>query len=57
MVQIQVILAVLFIVFGIFLKQTNHSGFAGSKRFWKMFVILGSVILLSRLVSYFLHPA
>lgn len=54
--MIQVILAVLFVVFGIFLKQTSHPGFRGSKKFWKMFVILGSVILLSKLVSYFLHP-
>lgn len=54
--MIQIILAVLFVVFGIFLKQTSHPGFRGSKKFWMMFVILGGVILLSRLVSYFLHP-
>jgi len=54
--MIQIILAVFFIVFGIFLQQTNNPGFRGSKRFWKMFVILGGAIVLSRLVSYFLHP-
>lgn len=54
--MIQIILAVLFVVFGIFLKQTNHPGFRGSKKFWKMFVILGGVILISRIVSSFLSP-
>ncbi|MBD3902995.1 hypothetical protein NAL32_08565 [Chryseobacterium sp. Ch-15] len=54
--MIQIILAVLFIVFAIFLKQTNHPGFRGSKKFWKMFIILGVVILLSRLASSFLSP-
>lgn len=54
--MIQIILAVLFVAFGVFLRQTNHPGFRGSKKFWKMLVILGGVILISKLVSYFLHP-
>ncbi|MCD1116083.1 hypothetical protein [Chryseobacterium turcicum] len=54
--MIQIILAVLFMVFGVFLKQSNHPGLRNSKKFWKMFIILGVVILISRLVASFLSP-
>ena len=36
-----IIIAVAILLFGIFLKTTNNPGFASSKRFAWMFIILG----------------
>ncbi|WP_299177435.1 hypothetical protein [uncultured Chryseobacterium sp.] len=55
--MIQITLSVVFIIFGLFLKKTDNSGFRSSKRFAMMFIILGGAVLVSKLVSYFLHPA
>jgi undecaprenyl pyrophosphate phosphatase UppP len=55
--MIQIILAIIILLFGFFLKKTNHPGFRSSKRFAIMFIILGGAVLLGKLVSYFLHPA
>ncbi|WP_165584996.1 hypothetical protein [Chryseobacterium taiwanense] len=55
--MIQIILAIIILLFGLFLKKTNHPGFRSSKRFAIMFIILGGAVLISKLVFYFLHPA
>lgn len=55
--MLQIIFAIIFLIFGLFLKKTNHPGFRSSKRFAVMFIILGAVILIGKLVSYSLHHA
>lgn len=55
--MLQIIFAIIFLIFGLFLKKTNHPGFRSSKRFAIMFIILGVVILIGKLTSYFLHSA
>jgi len=55
--MLQIILPIIFIIFGLFLKKTNHPGFKSSKRFAILFIILGGAILVGKLTSYFLHPA
>ena len=37
----QLFLGFLLFIFGIFLKLTKEQGFAKSKRFWWMFVLIG----------------
>lgn len=44
------ILAIAMIVFGFFLKQTNDPKLASSKRFSWMFIILGTLSLMGKLV-------
>lgn len=44
------ILSLLIIGFGIFLKQTNNPGFASSKRFAWVFIILGLLSLVGKLL-------
>jgi len=55
--MLQIILSIVFVLFGLFLKKTNHPGFRSSKRFAMMFIILGGAILIGKLTLYFLHPA
>lgn len=54
--MLQIILAIIFVLFGLFLKKTNHPGFRSSKRFAVMLIILGGAVLVGKLVTYFLHP-
>lgn len=44
------ILAVAMVVFGIFLKQTNDPKLASSKKYSWMFIILGTLSLVGKLV-------
>ncbi|WEK68243.1 MAG: hypothetical protein P0Y62_10210 [Candidatus Chryseobacterium colombiense] len=55
--MIQIILAIIILLFGLFLKRTNHPGFRSSKKFAVMFIVLGGAVLIGKLVSYFLLPA
>jgi len=43
-------LSAFMLVFGIFLKLTNNPGFASSKRFSWLFIILGIVTLVGRII-------
>ncbi|UQB67433.1 hypothetical protein [Epilithonimonas zeae] len=43
-------LSAFMLVFGIFLKFTKNSGFASSKRFAWLFIILGIVTLVGRII-------
>ena len=43
-------LSVLILVFGIFLRTTDNPGFASSKRFSWLFIILGIITLIGRIV-------
>ncbi len=43
-------LSIFILIFGIFLKTTNNPGFAGSKRFSWLFIILGIVTLVGRII-------
>lgn len=45
-----IVLAVLLLIFGIFLKTTKDPGFAGSKKFSWVFIIIGILSLIGKLV-------
>lgn len=46
----QLFLGLLLLVFGIFLKLTNDPGFAKSRRFAWMFIAIGALSLLGKLI-------
>ncbi|MDR6516818.1 hypothetical protein J2780_003427 [Chryseobacterium camelliae] len=52
--MIQIILSVVFLGFGIFLKLTDHPGFRSSKRFSVLFIILGTLTLTAKLILIYL---
>jgi len=43
-------LSALILVFGIFLKITNNPGFASSKRFSWLFIALGIITLIGKII-------
>jgi hypothetical protein len=43
-------LSVFMLIFGIFLKTTNNPGFASSKRFSWLFIILGLLTIAGKLI-------
>jgi len=43
-------LSVLILFFGIFLRTTNNPGFASSKRFSWLFIILGIITLIGKTI-------
>ena len=43
-------LSVLILIFGIFLRTTNNPGFASSKRFSWLFIILGIITLVGKII-------
>ena len=43
-------LSVLILIFGIFLKTTNNPGFASSKQFSWLFIILGIITLVGKII-------
>ena len=48
--MLQIILPIIFLLFGFFMKETNNEGFRSSKKFANMFIILG----ISKLVAKFI---
>ncbi len=52
--MIQIILSVVFLIFGVFLKVTRHPGFRSSKRFSVLFIILGMLTLTAKLILIYL---
>lgn len=48
--MIGIVLSLVILVFGIFLKVTNNPGFAGSKRFSWLFIILGIITLAGKII-------
>jgi len=52
--MLQIILPIVFLIFGIFLKKTNMEGFKGSKRFANMFIILGISTLVAKFILIYL---
>ncbi|CAM2886689.1 PEP-CTERM protein-sorting domain-containing protein [Chryseobacterium flavum] len=52
--MVQIILPVVFLLFGFFLKKTNHEGFRSSKKFANMFIILGISTLVARFILMYL---
>lgn len=53
--MLQIILPIIFIIFGIFLKKTTLKGFQGSKRFSTMFIILGISTLVAKMILIYIH--
>lgn len=45
----QLFLGFLLFIFGIFLKLTKEQGFAKSKRFWWMFVLIGILSMVAQI--------
>lgn len=45
-----IILSIAIFIFGIFLKTTNNPGFASSKKFSWLFIAIGAVTLIGKLV-------
>jgi hypothetical protein len=45
-------LAVFMLVFGIFLKVTKNPGFAPNKRFAWVFIIIGTLSLIFKILNY-----
>ncbi|MCS3530476.1 hypothetical protein [Chryseobacterium sp. JUb7] len=52
--MLQIILPIIFLIFGLFLKKTNHPGFRSSKRFSTMFIILGISTLTAKFILMYL---
>lgn len=51
-----IVIAALILSFGIFLKITNNPGFASSKKFAWMFIIVGLLSLIFKTyIQYFQH--
>lgn len=45
----QLFLGFLLFIFGLFLKLTKEQGFAKSKRFWWMFVLIGTLAMVAQI--------
>lgn len=52
--MLQIILPIVFLLFGFFLKKTSHEGFKSSKRFANMFIILGISTLVAKFILMYL---
>ncbi|RLJ33995.1 hypothetical protein CLU97_3485 [Chryseobacterium sp. 7] len=52
--MLQIILPIVFLVFGFFLKKTNNEGFKSSKKFANMFIILGISTLVAKFILMYL---
>ncbi len=52
--MLQIILPIVFLIFGLFLKKTNHPGFRSSKKFAIMFIILGVSTLTAKFILMYL---
>jgi len=48
-----ILLAVFILLFGIFLQFTKDPGFAGAKRFSWLFIILGTLSIVGRLIIFY----
>ena len=46
----QIVLGILMVIFGVFLKVTKEPGFAKSKRFSWMFIAIGLLSIIAELV-------
>ena len=46
----QLLLGLLLLIFGIFLKTTSNPGFASSKKFSWLFIAIGAITLIGKLV-------
>jgi len=53
--MLQIILPVIFLLFGFFLKKTTLEGFKSSKRFANMFIILGISTLVAKFILMYLQ--
>ncbi|WP_226063274.1 hypothetical protein [Kaistella polysaccharea] len=49
----QIFLGLLILIFGIFLKVTKDAGFAKSKKFSWIFIALGILSIIAKLVLYY----
>ncbi|MEN4759012.1 hypothetical protein ABEG63_01615 [Chryseobacterium sp. C39-AII1] len=52
--MLQIILPIIFLIFGLFLKKTNNPGFKSSKKFATMFIILGISTLVAKFILMYL---
>jgi len=52
--MLQIILPIVFIIFGIFLKNTSITGFQRSRRFSVFFIVLGILTLISGIILMYL---
>ncbi|EJL72434.1 hypothetical protein PMI13_01926 [Chryseobacterium populi] len=52
--MLQIVLPIIFIAFGVFLKKTTLRGFQSSKRFSTMFIILGISTLVAKFILMYL---
>lgn len=52
--MLQIILPIVFIFFGIFLKNTNNPGFQRSRRFSTFFIVLGILTFTGGIVLMYL---
>ena len=52
--MLQIIIPVVFLIFGFFLKKTEHPGFRSSKRFSNLFIILGISTLVAKFILMYL---
>lgn len=53
--MIQIILSVVFIIFGIFLKTTKKPGLQQSRRFSLFFIILGILTLIGKIILIYIE--
>lgn len=52
--MVQIILPILFLAFGFFLKKTTSPGFRTSKKFANVFIILGISTLVAKFILMYL---
>lgn len=53
--MLQIILPIIFIIFGIFLKKTTSPGFRNSKKLSNVFIILGISTLVAKMILIYIH--
>ena len=49
----QLVLGLLILIFGIFLKVTKEPGFAKSKKFAWMFIVIGALSIIGKIIVYY----
>jgi hypothetical protein len=52
--MLQIILPIIFIIFGIFLKKTTSPGFRNSKKLSNIFIILGISTLVAKIILIYI---
>lgn len=52
--MLQIILPIIFLLFGFFLKKTNNEGFRSSKKFANVFIILGISTLVAKFILMYI---